>query len=643
MNYHTKKYFFCYKDLYSILGSRYREGMDFGFVSLDINQVLPEDAGQYSCRATNALGQAVCSCNLVVQAKQTIIKETMHESAMQQISYLESSKSTQVQDEGLTTQAPVFTANMRDQQVLEGTPAHFEAKLVPIGDPKLKVEWLLDGKPIEASNRMSTLHDFGFVAMDLKYTRPSDAGRYSIRASNHLGETTVSANLQVISAANGANVESMHGDALAKIEYLERNKVRMDINEDDVSRTAPSFTAQLQGKTQLLEGQNAHFECRIDPYPDPTLKVEWLFNGKSLPFGNRWRTSYDFGFAALDILGCYAQDSGTYTIKATNILGSAESSVNVKIATGKGLLLDSEHSEALEKIKYLESKHQKTAEEELSAPEAPQFGHKLKNVTLEEGQPAHFETTLTPVNDASMQVEWLFNGKPVPNGHRFRTTYDFGFVALDILYAYPEDSGTYTCVAKNVLGTTQAQCTLQVTGKSGLLLDTMDRDRLSQLRNLEHKDRVRVDEIDAPVTKPVFTTPLNTVDGAVEGGHIHLECRLEPVNDPNLFVEWFINGKAIKTGSRFRTTHDFGFVALDILGAYAEDSGTYMCKATNKLGEAVNTGSVSVTGRMNLIFLINKENRFSTTLIYIGYYSKYWNWLIDSSSSRRQSDSWSGI
>lgn len=253
----------------------------------------------------------------------------------------------------------------------------------------------------------------------------------------------------------------------------------------------------------------------------------------------------------------------------------------------------------MSKIKYLESKHQRTAEEELAAPEQPQFGHPLKNIHLDEGQPAHFETTLTPVNDASMKVEWLFNGKPVAQGHRFRTTYDFGFVALDILYAYPEDSGTYTCVAKNVLGSTQTQCTLEVSGKSGLLLDTMDRDRLNQLRNLEHKERHRVDEIDAPITKPVFTTPLNNVDNAVESGHVHLECRLEPVNDPNLRVEWFINEKAVKTGHRFRTTHDFGFVALDILGAYAEDSGTYMCKATNKLGEAVNTGSVTVSGKIN--------------------------------------------
>ena len=69
-----------------------------------------------------------------------------------------------------------------------------------------------------------------------------------------------------------------------------------------------------------------------------------------------------------------------------------------------GLLLDSDHADALEKIKYLESKLQRTAEEELAVSEAPQFGHPLKDIVLEEGQPAHFETTLTPVNDASMRV-----------------------------------------------------------------------------------------------------------------------------------------------------------------------------------------------------------------------------------------------
>lgn len=38
---------------------------------------------------------------------------------------------------------------MRDLQVVEGMPAHFEAKLVPVGDPRLRVEWYKDGRPIQ--------------------------------------------------------------------------------------------------------------------------------------------------------------------------------------------------------------------------------------------------------------------------------------------------------------------------------------------------------------------------------------------------------------------------------------------------------------------------------------------------------------
>jgi len=47
-------------------------------------------------------------------------------------------------------------------------------------------------------------------------------------------------------------------------------------------------------------------------------------------------------------------------------------------------------------------------------------------------------------------------------GHRFRTTYDFGFAALDILSVYPEDSGEYTCKATNKLGTATSSIKLNV-------------------------------------------------------------------------------------------------------------------------------------------------------------------------------------
>lgn len=47
--------------------------------------------------------------------------------------------------------APVFKTNLRDIVSKENGFAHFEARLEPIGDPTLKVEWLKDGRPMEAS------------------------------------------------------------------------------------------------------------------------------------------------------------------------------------------------------------------------------------------------------------------------------------------------------------------------------------------------------------------------------------------------------------------------------------------------------------------------------------------------------------
>lgn len=50
----------------------------------------------------------------------------------------------------MITQAPVFTMPVRDIRVAENQAVHFEARLIPVGDPKLKIEWLRNGVPLEA-------------------------------------------------------------------------------------------------------------------------------------------------------------------------------------------------------------------------------------------------------------------------------------------------------------------------------------------------------------------------------------------------------------------------------------------------------------------------------------------------------------
>lgn len=64
--------------------------------------------------------------------------------------YLHSTHHT-IQEPPESTAPPVFQSPIKDQGVREGGFVHFEARLEPVGDSTLKVEWLKDGKPVEAS------------------------------------------------------------------------------------------------------------------------------------------------------------------------------------------------------------------------------------------------------------------------------------------------------------------------------------------------------------------------------------------------------------------------------------------------------------------------------------------------------------
>lgn len=127
-------------------------------------------------------------------------------------------------------------------------------------------------------------------------------------------------------------LETHHETALAKIKALEHVTTEKSHQEEDISvKEPPMFTVRLNGPTKLAEGQSAHYECRLEPYPDATMKVEWFYNGKPLSAGHRYRTIYDFGFASLDVLTVYAEDSGIYTCIATNKLGTSQSSIELSV------------------------------------------------------------------------------------------------------------------------------------------------------------------------------------------------------------------------------------------------------------------------------------------------------------------------
>jgi len=118
---------------------------------------------------------------------------------------------------------------------------------------------------------------------------------------------------------------------------------------------------------------------------------------------------------------------------------------------------------------------------------------------------------------------------------------------------------------------------------------------LNNLEALERRARAQrearltdaeAEEAEAQRQPPRFVAQPKALFRVAEGRKVHFEGKVEPVADPDLQVEWLLNGHPVTVGHRFRPVHDFGYVALDVLDLIEEDSGVYECVATNAAGSA---------------------------------------------------------
>ncbi len=250
----------------------------------------------------------------------------------------------------------------------------------------------------------------------------------------------------------------MKQHTMERIQHLESMKMRTTAESRVASGVAPRFTVPIANMSDLKEGENAHFEARLIPTDDPTLTIDWYWNGKALKAGSRIRTFCDFGFVILEISPVYPEDSGEYTCKARNGLGEAVTTATLKCSGRRNIIMDSQLPKgmegAMDKIADLEGLSRRRIMDQPSedADAPPEFLSPLEDLMLAENSLAHFETRLTPINDPSMRVEWFHNGKQLSAGSRIKTINDFGFVILEVANVLTRDSGNYTCKAINKHG-----------------------------------------------------------------------------------------------------------------------------------------------------------------------------------------------
>ena len=481
----------------------------------------------------------------------------------------------------------------------------------------MNIEWYKDGKAITASSRIGTLYSFGYVSLNITSLRVEDAGTYVCVARNASGEAMTQSNIGVtpeaiLTSATGIAEQQQYIEKVQQLEQYQASKQMMTRTESMIEpNQPPQFNTPLQDQDNIREGGFAHFEARLEPMGDQSMVVEWYKDGRPVDASSRITSFFNFGYVALTIKQVASHDGGIYTCMARNAKGQAQTEARLTTISKMEGDFQSSNSKSFSAIQKMEmtktsSMQSQLQKVEITQPQqqAPRFVSQLKGTTvILEGQHAHFECRLEPQNDANLKVEWIHNGRPLSASSRIQTHYDFGYVALDILDVKKEDAGTYVLVASNALGRQEAQIDLKVDAHAQTVdTSTIHAKTLQETQRFEMKHETSSsmrmqsssEQVQMSMAPPIFKTPLQDPQPVVEGQNIHLEARLEPINDPSMKVEWFCNNRPLTIGSRFKTYNDFGFIALDVVGVDLKDGGNYVCRASNQLGHTETSANVQV-------------------------------------------------
>ncbi|CAL1291290.1 unnamed protein product [Larinioides sclopetarius] len=519
--------------------------------SLKVKKVNRSNAGKYTCEATNEMGQATTSGVLSVNV---LVKK------------------------------PEIEQELKPTQLVEGKPGKLVAKVS--GEPKPKITWLKEGRPIALNGRFSMEEaGDGTVALLISNVTPDDAGLYSLVVTNDEGEATSQAPVSTIPPGKKPEFTK----ELEKVDLLEGQPLRLeakvtgkptsikwqkdgeDVSDDGRVQLSESpdgtialtiekakqsdagkytvIASNAEGKVRsaalvqvqeikkpelegtltpltIKDGETGELRVKASGIPKPT--VTWLKDGKVLRPTNRVESIEEpDGTLALVIKNARPEDAGQYSVLVQNPLGEAKSAAPVVVE------------------------------------QAPTFQKPLEPVNVVEGYPAKLEAKLA--GSPPPEIKWLKDGEEIipDNLHIREVRSPDGTVALLIDDCKPEDAAKYSLVAKNPLGESSSSGKLGVAGKDS----------------------------DAPPSKPCFVTPLPKLT-VKEGEPIRFEAEIS--GNPLPDISWTVNDRPLTPADNTLITFDGEKAILEIRSSTPDHIGTYQCKLSNPFGEANSEGSVSV-------------------------------------------------
>uniref|UniRef100_A0A672I9V1 Myosin light chain kinase, smooth muscle n=1 Tax=Salarias fasciatus TaxID=181472 RepID=A0A672I9V1_SALFA len=154
-----------------------------GLCSLNINKALPEDEGQYKCRAENSAGQAECSCMVLVDGKKCASEPS-------------SAHEDHISHQPLSLPPQILTFP-EDMKILAGEKVEILCKFS--GAPPITCTWLKFRKPIqEGSADISIESSDSSSKLTITSGQQEHCGCYTIELRNNYGLRQAALNLTIV-------------------------------------------------------------------------------------------------------------------------------------------------------------------------------------------------------------------------------------------------------------------------------------------------------------------------------------------------------------------------------------------------------------------------------------------------------------
>lgn len=440
-----------------------------GEVTLLITRIGPGDEGEYTCKAINQYGEAICSVYIQPegypgpptaygsskigqsqQQKQTsvtssrytqqqtnqekslytnghgynsfeeefkvdtfeyrLLRETSFRNSITRRSIHETDQqlSTVVDRNAGPPAPPQISQKPRNSKLIEGTDAVFSVKVS--GNPKPRLTWFKNGQRIVNSDKYEMTYSNNLASLRIRNANYSDSGHYTLLVENIQG-CLVSSAVLVIETAQGPQHEIKHEEELAPTGKA----------------LAPTFV-RVFNDVEATEGKLARFDCRVTgrPYPD----VTWLINGHPVQDDATHKILVnESGNHSLMITNVSRYDAGTVTCVARN--KSGEVAIQARLVV-------------LEQEQVV----------------APQFVERFTTVRVLEGEPVILNARAigTPIP----RIIWQKDGVVLAPSPDVRISVEGGASTLDISRAHTSDAGWYQCTAQNAAGSTATRARLFV-------------------------------------------------------------------------------------------------------------------------------------------------------------------------------------